>query len=133
MRPLLCLAAFIFTLTAPAENQPLRDPFWPIGFTPGHDTPAAGPEPVEPEAAPVVLSDDELRELAREEARNIQASLETQGIAIMGGRIYGFIQGRWVTVGDSFTTQVLGREYRLLITRLTATEIELEPFRIPTQ
>ena len=124
-----------FPHALPAEDTVPRDPFWPIGFTPGQNTPpeADTPEAPPPEPVAVVLSDEELRELAREEARNIQASLETQGIAVMGGRVYGFIEGRWVTVGDSFTKNVLGREYRLLITRLTATEIELEPFRIPTQ
>lgn len=131
MRSLLPLAALALALSLPAEPPPLRDPFWPLGFNPGHSASPGPPEAAEP--APVVLSDEELRELAREEARNIQASLETQGIVSMRGRIYAFIQGRWVTVGDTFNTQVLGREYRLRITRLTATDIELEPFRIPTQ
>lgn len=129
------LALLLPSLRGETDTQRLRDPFWPLGYTPGQDAPeTAAPEVDQPAAPePVVLSDEELRELAREEARNIQASLETQGIAVMGGRIYGYIQGRWVTVGDSFTITVMGREYRLLITRLTATEIELEPFRIPTQ
>jgi hypothetical protein len=124
---------FILCVTALSFAEELRDPFWPLGFTPGSTTQPDAPEQEAPPPEAIPLTDEELRELAREEARNIQASLETQGIAVMGGRIYGFIQGRWVTVGDSFTTTVLGRDYRLLITRLTATEIELEPFRIPTQ
>ena len=130
MRLLLLPFLPLLLLTLQAREPLLRDPFWPIGFTPGQsDSPETAPAT---QAEPVTLTDEQLRELAREEARNIQASLENQGIASMGGRIYGYIQGRWVTVGDSFTLQVLGREYRLLITRLTATEIELEPFRIPT-
>lgn len=122
-------------LCAQEQEAGVRDPFWPLGYVPGQNraaAPEAGKPAPEPEPEVVVLSDAELRELAREEARNIQASLQTQGIAVMGGRIYGYIQGRWVTEGDSFTVNVLGREYRLLITRLTADEIDLEPFRIPT-
>ncbi len=129
----IALLSLLSLFPALAEISAARDPFWPMGYTPGRNagqTETAPQTPAEPE--PVVLSDEELRALAREEARNIQASLETQGIAVMGGRIYGYIQGRWVTAGDSFTVNVLGREYRLLITNLTATEIDLEPFRIPT-
>lgn len=130
----LLLALCPLLLPLQAGEPEIRDPFWPIGFSPrAAEPPSNAPQAAAPEAPAVpVLTDEELRQLALEEARNIQASLETQGIAVMGGRVYGFIQGRWVTAGDSFTTTVLGREYRLLITRLTATEIELEPFRIPT-
>lgn len=115
------------------DTAPLRDPFWPIGYQPAGDpvpeTPATEADP-DPEA-PRTLTDDELRALARDEAERIRESLVRRGTMTAGDRIYAHIQGRWVTVGDSFTVDVGGRQYRLLITRLTSNNIELEPHRVP--
>jgi hypothetical protein len=110
-----------------------RDPFWPIGYD-GKKEPvkeaAVETRKVEPEAPRErVLSDDELRELARKESERIRQTLDRKGTMIAGGRIYAYVQEKWVTTGDVITVEVLGNSYRLEILNLTTDNIELEAHR----
>jgi hypothetical protein len=87
-------------------------------------------EKIEPEVrkAPQ-LSDDQLRELARKESERIRQTLDRKGTAIMGNRIYAYVQGKWVTEGETIDVEVTGNTYRLKITKLTSDNIELEAHR----
>ena len=133
----VCLLT-VFSNSAAAQDPPssasvYRDPFWPIGYVPKSNEqpePAPQEEPKEVISAPV-LSEAELRALALAEAERIRQTLERSGTATMRGRISALVQGRWVSVGDSFSVEVEGREYRLIITKLTTDNIELEPHRVP--
>ncbi|MCC5850747.1 MAG: hypothetical protein JJU29_21880 [Verrucomicrobia bacterium] len=139
---MFCLAMMLAVLLKPANAQEApppatvrRDPFWPIGYVPKSDhEPVQAPveEPEETLAAPA-LTEEELRALARAEAERIRQTLERDRTATarMGTRIETLIHGRWVGVGDSFSVEVDGRQYRLLITKLTTDNIELEPHRVP--
>lgn len=131
------LLLVVLSGVAGAEAPVRRDPFWPLGFTPGRaqaET-AAPAQPVAPEPEPErILTEEEVRALARQEADEIRQMLMERGRSgtmIMGGMIYAFVRESWVTVGDTITVRVGGRDYRLLVTRLTATDIELEPHRLP--
>lgn len=120
-----CTAALVF----PGLLLAARDPFWPIGYQPGSEEAVA--QPVDPRPAPKgrVLTDEELRELARKEAERIRQSLVRKGTMIAGDNIYAYVQNQWLTVGDVLTVEVEGRNYRLEIKDLTTDNIELEAHR----
>jgi hypothetical protein len=128
---LLFLAAYAGRLSL-AETQPeYRDPFWPLGYYGKAAPPGATPQPT-----PIltrVLTDEELRALALEEAERIRKSLERGGTMKAGGRIFAYIQKQWVTIGDSFQVEVHGNKYRLEISELTEDNIGLTPHRIPVE
>ncbi len=107
-----------------------RDPFWPIGYEPGAVTevevvPTAAPAPPQGKE----LTPAELRELALKEAEKIRQSLVRKGTMIARGKVYGYVQDKWVTAGDTIPVEVEGRNYLLEIKSLTSDNIELEPHR----
>ena len=107
-----------------------RDPFWPIGYTrdsaPRIENPGEEAAPAQPTR---VLTDEELRKLAEQEANKIKEILDRKATAVFGGRVHALVNGRWVTRGDSLTVETLGNTYRLEILTLTTDNIELEPHR----
>lgn len=130
------LPLFLALLTGISAGPALarRDPFWPIGYRPAEarepSRPAAEPEAPPPPAEEArSLTDAELGQLVREEAERIRRTATMQ----TGNQIYAYVQNKWVTVGDSFTVEVLGKKYRLKILGLTEENIELEPHRIGEQ
>jgi len=129
MKPVLCLLLLFCGLMVHAGK---RDPFWPFDFQPGHEDPPPVLKPVpRPEETVQALTQAEIEKLAREESERIRDSLERRGTMNMAGNIYAYVQGRWVTIGDTITVTVGGQDYRLLISRLTTNDIVLEPHRIP--
>ncbi len=128
MKRIMIAMLFLLCLSPYAE---LRDPFWPLGFQPSAEETPGIPQNQTPAHAPVrVLSQAEVEKLAREEAERIRNTLERRGTMEIAGNIYAYVQERWVTIGDTITVAVDGQEYRLLITRLTRNDIDLEPHRI---
>jgi len=103
-----------------ASIQAARDPFWPIEYEPGQ---AVKPEdktqdpPENPQTR--ALTDEEMRQLAREEQERIRNVIQSQGHMVAGDRIYVYLQNEWLTTGDSFIVEVRGKRYRLEITSLT--------------
>lgn len=108
-----------------------RDPFWPIGYN-GPDKPVEIRPTPTPTPPPITreLTDEELRELARQEAEKIRQSLVRKGTMKTGNKIYAYVQTKWVSKGDNFFVEVLGRKYRLEIIQLTEDNIQLEPHRV---
>ncbi|MDA3873329.1 MAG: hypothetical protein PF795_05155, partial [Kiritimatiellae bacterium] len=108
-----------------------RDPFWPIGYDPAKaaireksETEKSAPKEAEPEAP--TLSDEQLRQLARDESERIRQDLKRKGTMIAGDRIFAYLQDKWVAIGDTLTVEVEGNTYRLEILHLTSDNIELE-------
>jgi hypothetical protein len=132
MKACLCLLLCILGAGA-AMAQGARDPFWPIGYTPG--APSLAPtNPTTPvEQATAALTPKQLQELAEKEAQEIRQTLKKQGrqgTAFFNNRFSAYYQGRWVSVGDSITVDVNGTKYRLEILQLTHDNIELEAHRM---
>ncbi|MDF3130427.1 hypothetical protein P0Y35_14565 [Kiritimatiellaeota bacterium B1221] len=119
--------AFLTVAFLPVQG---RDPFWPIGYEPGAESeveaePTATPAPKQGKE----LSAEELRQLALAEAEKIRQSLVRKGTMIARGKVYGYVQDKWVTAGDTIPVEVEGRSYLLEIKSLTSDNIELEPHR----
>lgn len=119
-------------ISVQAETEPVkRDPFWPIGYDPAKaavraasTTPESEAPEIKPEAP--ILTDEELRKLAQDEAERIRQSLRHQATMTAGNRIFAYIQNKWVTAGDTLTVEVRGNTYRLEILHLTSDNIQLE-------
>jgi len=128
-----------YGLTLPLQAQ-FRDPFWPIGEnpTPQQATPDPKEEPEEPEEnAPRELTDEELREQARQLAEEISQSFTRKATMVTNNRIYAHVgtenivsKNPWVTQGDHFVVEILGNRYRMKVVKLTRNQIELEPYRV---
>jgi hypothetical protein len=115
-----------------------RDPFWPIDYQPRTNRPSPSPvldatqKPTEI-VRPRALTDEELRELERQESMRIQQTLKRQGTMISDKGILVNLEGRWVGIGDTLTLEVGGNSYRLEILKLTADNIELKARRITVE
>ncbi len=129
MRPSLGLLALPLLLIA--AN---RDPFWPIGWDPSQEVVEVEPTPSAPTPTPTPevreLTDEELRQLAKEEAERIRSTLTRDATMIANGKVFAFIGGNWVSKGDNFEVEVMGRTYRLEILSLSAEDIQLEAHRM---
>jgi len=127
--PLYSFVLFMFIAPYSAWG---RDPFWPIGYN-GKKQPPEKKEVVTEvvEAPPKerVLTAAEMRELARMEAERIRQELDRRGTMEAAGKIYAYVEEKWVTIGDVIIVEVLGNKYRLQITNLTKDNIELEAHR----
>jgi hypothetical protein len=118
----------------------IRDPFWPIGENPivPEATPVPEEAPVEPEDdSDRELTDEELREQARQLAKQISESFTRRATMVTNGRIYAHVgtedlvtKNPWVTQGDHFVIEILGSRYRMEVVKLTRNHIELEPYRV---
>jgi hypothetical protein len=110
-----------------------RDPFWPIGYTGVQKTEPPEEIPKTPAPEPIrVLTDEELNRLAVEQEAKIKESLDRKATMVSNGKVHAFVNGSWVSVGDSLTIRVLGNTYRLEILTLTTDNIKLEPHRTQT-
>ena len=137
----LALAACGFLCVSRAQ---IRDPFWPIGENPTVPTPTPVPDidpsDAEPQPAePRELTDEELREQARQLSQRISDTFTRSKKAVMvaNGNIYAHVGKKhlvssnpWVTQGDEFVIELQGIRYRMKVVTLTRNHIELEPHRV---
>jgi len=104
---------------APAAGEGLRNPFWPLGYTPGSAKAVAPPltaaaaHPNEPPAVNGLA-------LARSE-------IHVQGYVRQGAQTLVMINGHLTGVGDNIRIQSQGRTWRFVVRRIQERDVTIEP------
>ena len=113
-----------FELDLPTDGK-IRDPFWPIGYTPEESTStqqvASATSTIDTNKvkAPVVDTSQH-REL-------LKKKIAVQGILKQGDQLAAIINNRSVTQGEIVSVQVEGVTYRYVVRTLTQDNVVLEP------
>ena len=117
---LIVLGAFLsLTTTAAWSEEPVRDPFWPVGYTGAAKAPSAAEEKEK-----VSL---DLSRLSAEQQAIIKSHMRVGGILQRGSQRIAIINSDVVREGDDMRINVDGQSYTFHIKSLQPHNIVLEP------
>lgn len=106
-----------------AEEETLRDPFWPVGYSPKAEEEEAMVEE-EPEPSPFNFDN-----LTPEEQALIRKNLTVSGVLKQGSSYFAFVNNEVVRAGDILPLRVGTLDYRFKVLSITQNNINLEPIR----
>ncbi len=129
-KPLHLLAALLVVGTAHASTNAvidpstLRDPFWPVGFTPQVTTASVIPgEPAE-EVAKAGL---QFQNLTEEQQAFFRSKLRVSGFMRSGSGYLARINDQLVGSGDSVTVDYEGQSFAFQVRTISKDSVQLEP------
>ncbi len=109
----------------------LRDPFWPVNYTPSAETKNNAHSPVSSDQLSKEHSEDD--EDAADAARykhdqaEILKSLKVEGVIRRGNRYYATVNGQMVEAGEVIPVLYNNRVYRFLIRSIKMGKVSIEP------
>ena len=112
--------------SASEASTPLRDPFWPIGYTPAKTAPAQPDKKATAEEKPSKLQ-IKMEDLTPEKLSRLSAQIVVGGILKQGARQFVLVNNRMVTLGDVIEVSFEGSSYRFIVRSLTEQNVTLEP------
>jgi len=103
----------------PEGEHALRDPFWPVGFTPGPTNTAA--------ILSAATNDAHRAHVPAVDAQALARSLiQVQGFVRRGAQSYVLINGRMTGVGDIIHIQTQGATWRFVVRRIADRDVTIE-------
>ncbi len=110
----------------PQPAEALRDPFWPIGYTPAKTATAQPDKKATVEEKPSNLQ-IKMEDLTPEKLSRLSAQIVVGGILKQGARQFVLVNNRMVTLGDVIEVSFEGSSYRFIVRSLTEQNVTLEP------